>query len=345
MRVVEITTTDGLEALRPEWEALWNHVPTAGPFQHPDWLLPWCRYFTPQQLWTVAVRDGGALVAVAPFFIYADAASGDRQLTLLGNGVSDQLDVLALPDRPGLIRLVLDHVSARRTLWDSCDFRDLPPHSPLLADGLGRREFICSDDTPCPVLDLAGTNGDLSGVASKKLLADLRYQHRRAGALGGLRIEQATDATLDDSLDLLFELHGSRWMSRGGDGVFSEDRVCAFHRDVARRFLRRGWLRLYVARLRTKSVASNYGFHVRRRSYSYIGGFDPSIARLSPGGLAIQHAIADAVQDGAREFDFLRGAEPYKYRWGAHDRRQYRLRLTSNIDRRATRSSLQCSTS
>jgi Acetyltransferase (GNAT) domain len=43
--------------------------------------------------------------------------------------------------------------------------------------------------------------------------------------------------------------------------------------------------------------------------------------------LVIDYAIRAAVREGAAEFDFLRGREAYKYRWGATDRLTYRRRL------------------
>ena len=63
------------------------------------------------------------------------------------------------------------------------------------------------------------------------------------------------------------------------------------------------------------------------RAYYYIGGFDPSRARLSPGTIMIGHAIEEAIGAGARTFDFLRGREAYKYAWGAVDLPLYGRRL------------------
>jgi len=40
--------------------------------------------------------------------------------------------------------------------------------------------------------------------------------------------------------------------------------------------------------------------------------------------LLIAHAISEAMREKAGCFDFLRGAEPYKYAWGAHDLHTYR---------------------
>lgn len=66
---------------------------------------------------------------------------------------------------------------------------------------------------------------------------------------------------------------------------------------------------------------------MRDRTHSYIGGFDPRFAACSPGALVLEHALAEAVRERASEFDFLRGREAYKYRWGGRDRPQYRVRI------------------
>jgi hypothetical protein len=41
----------------------------------------------------------------------------------------------------------------------------------------------------------------------------------------------------------------------------------------------------------------------------------------------IDYAVRAAIDEGAAEFDFLRGREAYKYRWGARDLLTYRRRL------------------
>jgi CelD/BcsL family acetyltransferase involved in cellulose biosynthesis len=43
----------------------------------------------------------------------------------------------------------------------------------------------------------------------------------------------------------------------------------------------------------------------------------------------VAHAIEQAVREGATTFDFLRGAEDYKYAWGAKDRVNQRRQIWS----------------
>lgn len=49
------------------------------------------------------------------------------------------------------------------------------------------------------------------------------------------------------------------------------------------RFFQRGIARLYVLRIDRKVVAGVYALLSRGRMLSYVGGFDPDLAELSPG--------------------------------------------------------------
>jgi len=64
------------------------------------------------------------------------------------------------------------------------------------------------------------------------------------------------------------------------------------------------------------------------RAYFYIGAFSPEYQRLSPGSVLLWYALEQAIAQGCHELDFLRGAEAYKYSWGAKDQRLYPLALT-----------------
>jgi CelD/BcsL family acetyltransferase involved in cellulose biosynthesis len=84
-------------------------------------------------------------------------------------------------------------------------------------------------------------------------------------------------------------------------------------------------MRLHGLRVQGRLVGVIYLFLARRRAFSYLGGFDDSLERHSPGTALIGYAIEQAIREGAVEFDFLRKREEYKYRWGAVDRANSRL--------------------
>jgi len=84
---------------------------------------------------------------------------------------------------------------------------------------------------------------------------------------------------------------------------------------------------MYATRCNDRIVAVFYGFALHDTVYYYLSGYDPDLEKLSIGTILVAHAVEQAVRDGAQTFDFLRGAEEYKYTWGATDRMNRRRQL------------------
>jgi len=51
----------------------------------------------------------------------------------------------------------------------------------------------------------------------------------------------------------------------------------------------------------------------------YNSGYNPVYSALSVGLLLNALCLKEAIEDGVRYFDFMRGAEAYKYHLGARD--------------------------
>lgn len=309
-----ITSAAELERLEPHWWALWRRSAGATPFQSPAWLINWWRHFAPGALRVTAVWDEGRLVALAPFYL-EDGPLG-RRLLPIGISLSDYLDVLIDPQSAqGAARALAE--STRRGSWDRWELEELRPQADawlLPTDGVGESDAV--SQSPCPVLMLRGAP-DLGGCVPARRRRQLRRAIARAGAVGQTAIEPM--AAPEEFLDHLFRLHGARWASRGKPGVLDDPTVQAFHRAVLPAMSAAGLARCYTVRLGTHVAGAYYGMLDRGRACAYLGGFDPAFTEESPGSILIGHAIAEAIREGATEFHFLRGAEDYKYSWGATD--------------------------
>ncbi|HEX7048873.1 MAG TPA: GNAT family N-acetyltransferase [Longimicrobiales bacterium] len=329
IEIEELTTLEALEALRPAWTELWRGVLTATPFQSPQWLIPWWRHFRGEALRVLALRRAGRLVGVAPLYILCEPGSGLRRLLPLGIGNSDYLDPLLEPEAAApAANAVLAWICAHADDWHRCELPQLRPDSALLAAVAphGTVDRIAPAE-PCPVLALPATAAALEDALPPGMRDRIRYAVRRAGRTGTIEVEAATPHNLDALFDALLEVHRARWADRGRTGVLDDDAVLRFHREAAPGLLSLGALRLYLLRIDGRPAAAYHGFLARTRAYYYLGGFDPAFRRLGAGNLVVWHAIREAAREGAREFDFLRGREPYKYAWGAHDRPTYARRL------------------
>ena len=315
-----ITEPDALAALEAEWLALCQRTAGITPFQTPMWLLPWWRCFGSNDLSVIAARGDNGLAALAPLYIIRDDESDESLGLFLGTGISDYLDVI------GDANVIIDEMSRLNCqLWD---LQQLPPLSSMLRAPLpsGFSENV-EDQEACPVLSLDGAGDDLQNLVSAHFRKKLRYYRRALERTAVVTIESPTPATLDDLLTSLFELHTARWQRRDMPGVLADESSQQFHRDVARRMMSAGMLRMYATRCNDRIMAVFYGFALNGTVYYYLSGYDPELEKLSIGTILVAHAVEQAVRDGATSFDFLRGAEEYKYAWGATDRMNRRRQL------------------
>lgn len=318
MNVREITGPGELEGLREEWWQLWDRCPQATPFQSPGWILPWWRnLFRGGRIRTLELRVEGRLAGLAPFFQYG--APHPRHLVLAGAGITDYLDILIDPEWAAEgAQAVWEWISATAPDRDDFDFQELREDSPLLARGAPRPE----ECGRCPILELPATWEELMTRIPPKLRTDLRRARNRLARAGNLRVE----CNREELMCELFRLHAARWRERDEPGVTADAALQKHYREAAAEFLARGMLRLYGLYLDEVCAAVFFGFAARGRTYAYLDGFDPTLARLSPGSVLLSMAIERAIGEGMREFDFLRKREQFKYQWGALDRINYRIR-------------------
>ncbi|MEJ1159868.1 GNAT family N-acetyltransferase [Prosthecomicrobium sp. N25] len=309
----------GLESLAPEWSTLWAAIPAASPFQRPEWALAWWRHFRPGRLRAIAVREDGRLVGLAPLW-HESGELGERLLPV-GIGVGDILDILAEPQRRSPVLAAIADAIGRMPGWSAFDAPDCRPGSSLAAlpAPVGSVPARAPGETT-PALDLTGP-ADPDGLPLRipaPWRRNLRRARRLAGEAGTMRIERR-EADPAGFLGVLEALHGSRWRERGEAGVLADPRVIAFQREALAGLAAAGLARLAVLAIDGRPAGAYYGLRTVGRAYAYIGGFDPAFAAVSPGTILLGDAIAAARAEGLEVFDFLRGAEAYKYRWGAVD--------------------------
>jgi CelD/BcsL family acetyltransferase involved in cellulose biosynthesis len=88
-----------------------------------------------------------------------------------------------------------------------------------------------------------------------------------------------------------------------------------FHTDVVREC---GATRLHVLMLDDQPVAATYGFYNGDVTCTYRVATHPAFDDARH--LVLERAMEWGMREGATKFDFLRGRDPFKYEWGAHDR-------------------------
>lgn len=305
----------------------WKRLAAAGNatvFQTWEWSAAWWRHNQRgKKLMALLCEETGELgagvIGLAPFYRTAGV------LRLVGTGGSDYLDFLALPGHEtGVAIMVAEWLQSNPYRWLWADLQQIAP-------GSTARHLTGTQQWPgetCPYLPLPTTYGAFLQTRNKKLRQNIGYYERSMEKQHALEIRLASHKSFKADIRAFFELHQLRWRGRWMPGAFASQAARAFHTEAAWALLESGNLRLHTLRLDGKAVASLYCFHKARTTYYYLSGFDPKVSKLSPGTVLTANAIQHAIEaDGATTFDFLRGDEGYKYKWGAQDRYNKRLSL------------------
>jgi CelD/BcsL family acetyltransferase involved in cellulose biosynthesis len=307
-----IDGTESFSRLRPEWERLFTESGNATPFQSFEWCHAWWRHFGGRRrAYLICVREGNDLVGLAPMFAVRFPW---RVLRAIGTGVSDYLHPLARSGYESQVAGAIRSHLAELTEYDFVDWHGLRESEPLASGLLSDRPHVSAS---CPVLDLPETWDAYLGLLSKSLRYEARRMDRPPYATGAATIRAVRDpAEVRAALGALFDLHGKRWKRRGLPGVFSRSQVRRFHAEYATEACALGRLRLSVLVHEGRPVGAIYAMRTGSGTYFYQSGFDPEAKSLSPGSVLVAATIRRAIEDGCKVFDFLRGEEPYKYRWG-----------------------------
>jgi CelD/BcsL family acetyltransferase involved in cellulose biosynthesis len=319
---------DGRDFRRRDWSVL-VHADPAGTFFHtPDYLKLYWEEFgqTPEHLLLAfAEEDDGTQVGAVAF----ERIDGTLRF-LGGTEVTDYMGPVGLPDRQESVSKELWAALAGRDDWETADLRGLAEDASW--SGLLRKEAeahgLSVEETRdqngvAPFLRLPATwDAYLDGLSSKLRHEIKRKAKRLAQEAGEYHVVTADAGNLEPFLDRFVELHRT---SEGPKGVFMVPGMEIFFRRLGEEFCRRGIFRLTFIRVGDELAAGTIGF-VHEQTYSlYNSAFDRRWQQLAPGMVLVAEDIRQAIAEGCRRFDLLKGDYAYKFRFGARPRSIRRL--------------------
>jgi CelD/BcsL family acetyltransferase involved in cellulose biosynthesis len=325
---------DGLDLLREAWNPLLARSRANRVFLTWEWVSTWWRHFGGgRSLRLLLLRDAaGVLRGIAPLYLETrwSPLGPVRKIQFLGFGGEANPDYLNFVFEAGweapCVSATLDALLARRGEWDLVKLTDLcedAPEATLLAAGTTARRLRIHrfQDTSCPYFPLPGTFAELLSVIRPNLRRDIRKSTKILGEMAGEVVSCSTPDGVEEGLGSLARLHQLRMEDSERGGNFRRDSYLEFHREIMTRFSRLGWLDLRVLRLNGQDAAANYAFRYDGVFYGYQMGLHPEFYRLSLGTVLLARMIEDAIKEGFREVDLLRGRSHWKYRWTGRERR------------------------
>ena len=340
-----------VQRLQPAWQELLAVAATGSVHGSPEWVESWMttlgRLDQPR---FVTAWENGQLVGLLPLVIARSswAELGGKRLQFVGGRRGDYHDVLVAAGReaevvPRLVHEALTMIRQTGLLV----FHHLPEDSPslpilrtmLAVDGLVCREVA----TTAPYLILDRSLPSLAEQWRKSHRDDLRRQRRHLEKLGSLSftIHQKVKEILRQ-LPGFFDAHRRCYLGRGRKSLPGNDlRTQDFLQTlVVALGCENPVRRVHFATLDLdgKAIAYHLGFISGQVFLYYLPTYEPELEQYSPGKVLLHHLIEHGfAHESWQVFDFMRGAEPYKYRWTKTERTIYDLVATPRFSTGAIR--------
>jgi CelD/BcsL family acetyltransferase involved in cellulose biosynthesis len=294
-------------------------------FMLPRWMQTWRQAFKPDdELYVCLIKMNKVLIGVAPLSINGMTASFV--------GCADVCDYMDFTVASGyekeFYNALLDNLQKRGIT--ELDLRCLRPESTVLShlvETAQERNGVCSFelDGVSLEMDLPDDWNEYLNSLIGKQRHEIRRKLRRLHEEADVNLLVMEDpAQIAEHLDAFLKMFRE---SRSDKAAFMDPRMESFFRSMIRAMSEEGVLRLFVLRLSDSSAAAAVCFDYQQTMYLYNSGYDPRYASLSAGLLCKILSIKHSIELGRKKYDFLKGAEPYKYRLGGKEVHLLRCRI------------------
>ncbi|MBL8062490.1 MAG: GNAT family N-acetyltransferase [Anaerolineales bacterium] len=319
-----------------EWNNLLGESISDSPFLRYEYQQVWWEHrgggeWKNAQLILVSAHEGGKLAGIAPLFI-AEYENKPALLLIGSIEISDYLDVIVRPaDHSAFISGLLDFLaSALGGNWSSLDWYNLPDDSPTLAalkaEGEKRGwKHLEEVYRPTPRIALNGDFEEYLSRVEKKQRHEIRRKMRRA-AESELNVRFTIvekTAAIEPELDTFFDL----MVQDPNKANFLHPGMREQMTAVLRSAHEHGYLWLGFLEIGGVKTAASLNFDYNNKLWGYNSGVSRAHMELSPGWVLLSHTIQWCCENKRSEFDFMRGDEDYKYRFGGVNRFVMRAKL------------------
>jgi CelD/BcsL family acetyltransferase involved in cellulose biosynthesis len=131
-------------------------------------------------------------------------------------------------------------------------------------------------------------------------------------------------------MQILFDVHQKRWETLGEPGAFKTQWFRDMFLASAKLFAEKDWLRLYFLTADDKPTATLLALEYDQKMYANIYGFNPIYSTYGVGNLTTMKVLERCIEKKIKEFDFMQGDEPYKFRWTTKYRRNFNIQFANN---------------
>ncbi len=320
-------TEESFDRLTSYWNDPDSGLKWGSIFILPAWLEVWWRNFKPEaELYLAVARDNSDIIGIAPLYLKG------REAHFVGSpDVCDYQDFIIVPGREvEFFNALLDDLAGK-----SIQLLKLNPVRPdssvvmNLINVVKKRggSAVCGEGDVTVEMALPKNWEEYLNGLDKKQRHEVRRKLRRLWGAGDVqyRCHEVRPEDAQGMTDMFLKLFS---LSRGEKADFMTAQMETFFRSLAEAMAGIELLRYGTLEVESQPVAMTMSFDYEGAMYLYNSAYDPQYDSLSAGLLSKVLCIRESINQGRKKWDFLKGAERYKYELGGSEIRLYNCRIT-----------------
>ena len=341
MQIDVINRMEDFQKIKDDWLRVYRSDTSAQIYLSWEWMAQWLPLIGKQWFILAAKESPAAKQYVAFFPLRARTHMASQggfftELAMAGNRFADYTGLIcAHRFRRSAITAFGKHLSAMNCAIINFESVRLPerdlkrlircfPSGKFTVESCSMVDAESGiDNSICPFAELPNDWDDYLSGLSSNTRQKIRRLMRKVDQDETLRLSFATADTIEHDIDSLLQFWALRWAETKGKNA---DVITKNLRAMLERSFDCGILWLPVLYHENKAVGV-HGVLVdddKKVLNFVVGSRDPGVTNPQPGLALHAHTIQYGISQGFRQYDFLRGNEPYKYSFGCQENRIFR---------------------
>jgi GNAT acetyltransferase-like protein len=326
---MKIEIIDGIEEfknLKSQWDLVYNEDSNGHVFSSWGWLQGFFEV-TKDKWFVIGVKppDQDEFAAFFPLTLHKNKLTLNKILQIGGTPIADYTGFVCKPEYADRVIECFSDYVINNISWNRFHLKDVNDDrldsivSKFDNDKFNVQEINC---VCCPYINLPDTWDDyLKDKLSRPARSKLKRRINKLNLLPGFRSVEVDDNNFDEQVDTLLNLWHAHWHIR------PKGYLNIFKRSYENNLL---WLNtLYSDEIPLASMAAFKD--VPRNTFRvFITAYNTDFANFAPGRVLFANSIKYAIENGYKVYDFLRGEEDYKLKFGAETRFNSYLIISQN---------------
>lgn len=327
LAIKKVTDIAEFESLRDVWGRLLAESGDRNIYLTWEWLFTWFKHYGgDRKLSLTLIEDETKVIGIIPL-MSSRYKFGPTRLNILeniGSTFPDYSGAILTERKEEAVTAFLTYLQDEKIDGNTALIISQIPQDSQFLSLLRKQSSSFSDSlilhdrviTTCPYLPLPMTSDEYLHSLRRKRRGNLRRTLQSLQKSYNAEFKKhAPSGNLKEEMQLFFELSEKRWGTEHTANKSAQQKSREFCLDLATVFEQNNWLDLSFLFADGKAISVVFGFEYNDRFYYANQTIDPAYSKYSPGSLHLLRLIPEAIENGVKEFDFLKGDEAYKFLW------------------------------